>query len=691
MTMTFGFTLPSSFVFDPADFAFFASLISDASRGPTARTVTSGPALAQQTATQYWAAGVASSFILPTGTFSDGAGRTMGYGATLANGSALPSWLKFNAATRTLSGTDPAGTAATSIKITATDSAGLSASETFSLALASAPILVAQTATQYWTAGKSTSFALPTAIFSDPQGLALTYSATLAGGAALPSWLKFNASTRTFSGIDAPGTAPVAIKLTATDAVGLSVSESFTIALASIPTLAVQTAHQYWVAGKPTSFSLPSGTFVDPQNLALTYSATLAGGGALPSWLKFTPAGAVFSGTDASGTAAVNISVTATNNTGATASESFVLSLASAPVLAKQAAAQSWTEGSKLSFTLPTGSFTDPQVAALGYTATLSGGGALPSWLTFNPNTLVFSGTPVTGAPDLTVVVTATDAYGLSTSESFAATTPAAAGKFVINVTYDSTVAGAPAGFKTAVAAAVSYLETEFSNPVSLNITFGYGKVNGTALPANAVGSSQTSNELVSYSTLRAALASHGAQPDQLTALAHLPTTSPAGSAQFIVSNAQAKALGLPGALNGVTDGSVGISSANPMNWDPTNRAVSGLYDGVGAIEHEITEVMGRTGSLGTNASAYTALDLFRYSSPGVRDLVPGAGSFSIDGQTMLQAYNNPANGGDATDWIQTLTGDAFGSSAKGVASLVSAVDLREMNVIGWTRSSLTS
>jgi hypothetical protein len=47
---------------------------------------------------------------------------------------------------------------------------------------------------------------------------------------------------------------------------------------------------------------------------------------------------------------------------------------------------------------------------------------------------------------------------------------------------------------------------------------------------------------------------------------------------------------------------------------------------------------MGRSGSLGLNSGAYTALDLFRYTSPGMRDLRPGAGSFSIDGQTMSRA-----------------------------------------------------
>ena len=45
---------------------------------------------------------------MPANTFSDAdsdIGDTLTYAVTLADGSALPSWLTFNAATRTLSGT----------------------------------------------------------------------------------------------------------------------------------------------------------------------------------------------------------------------------------------------------------------------------------------------------------------------------------------------------------------------------------------------------------------------------------------------------------------------------------------------------------------------------------------------------------------------------------------------------------
>ena len=64
---------------------------------------------------------------------------------------------------------------------------------------------------------------------------ALTYTATLADGSSLPSWLSFNASTRTFSGTPPMGTpaGTIAVKVTATDSLGLSTSGNFNITLAA--------------------------------------------------------------------------------------------------------------------------------------------------------------------------------------------------------------------------------------------------------------------------------------------------------------------------------------------------------------------------------------------------------------------------------------------------------------------------
>jgi serralysin len=81
-----------------------------------------------------------------------------------------------------------------------------------------------------------------------------------------------------------------------------------------------------------------------------------------------------------------------------------------APVLSVALADQSADPDSVFIFTIPAGSFTDPNGDALTYSAKLSGGGSLPSWLSFDPTTATFSGTPDAGdAGTLSIVVTASD------------------------------------------------------------------------------------------------------------------------------------------------------------------------------------------------------------------------------------------------------------------------------------------
>ena len=122
------------------------------------------PTLSSQTATQTWKHGQVVNFTLAANTFTDPQHQAMTFAATLANGTALPSWLHFNSTTDTLTGTVPGNAAGLVIKVTATDTSGLSASETFSvLTPAAPPSVTAPTANQTWTKGRPlTSGSRPT-------------------------------------------------------------------------------------------------------------------------------------------------------------------------------------------------------------------------------------------------------------------------------------------------------------------------------------------------------------------------------------------------------------------------------------------------------------------------------------------------------------------------------------------------
>src|SRR6185436_19009652 len=91
------------------------------------------PVIAQSVLDQGVVDGVVS-FTLPAGTFVDpNAGDTLSISARLADGSPLPGWLTFDAAAGTFSGTMPGSFGLElPVVLTAVDSQGLSASESFS-------------------------------------------------------------------------------------------------------------------------------------------------------------------------------------------------------------------------------------------------------------------------------------------------------------------------------------------------------------------------------------------------------------------------------------------------------------------------------------------------------------------------------------------------------------------------------
>ena len=96
------------------------------------------------------------------------------------------------------------------------------------------------------------------------------------------------------------------------------------------PVLASQTAGQSTIAGTPFSLILPANTFQDPDSGDfLTLAATASNGAALPAWLSFNPTTGAFSGTAGlNDVGAFDVTVTATDAGGLTATDTFHLSVA---------------------------------------------------------------------------------------------------------------------------------------------------------------------------------------------------------------------------------------------------------------------------------------------------------------------------------------------------------------------------
>jgi hypothetical protein len=256
------------------------------------------------------------------------------------------------------------------------------------------------------------------------------------------------------------------------------------------------------------------------------------------------------------------------------------------------------------------------------------------------------------------------------------------------SLTYDASVGTAPTAFLPAFNDALEFYETKFNDPITINLQVGWGTINNQSLAPNAVGESFINGQFFSgFAGVKAALMSDAKSAADQLSVVNIPANDPTSGAVFAMSDAEGKALGLIAANAPALDGYVGFNKAAPFTFDPNNRAVAGDNDFIGAAEHEISEVMGRygLGQNGRKTGRYSPLDFFRYTSPGVLDLVPEFGAyFSIDGGTTpINTFNGP-NGGDLSDWTGA-TVDSYNTGTNlGSESPVSAGDVTEMDVIGY-------
>ncbi|MBY3313011.1 DUF4082 domain-containing protein, partial [Rhizobium laguerreae] len=316
-----------------------------------------------------------------------------------------------------------------------------------------APVLAVQTASQNAIVGSAFSFTLPTTTFTDvDSGETLAYAATSADGTALPAWLSFNASTRTFSGT-ATTSGSYGVRVTATDLGGLTANETFNIAVSTSSNTTPTAVADAGDATEKGGVANGSGGVVASGNVLTNDTDADAGDTKAVTAIRFGATsgtlGTALNGTygslvlSASGvySYAVNesnaavqalrqstntlsdvFSYTMRDTAGATATANLTVTIHGAndaPVLAVQTAAQNATVGSAFSFTLPTTTFTDVDSGeTLTYAATAADGTALPAWLAFNATTRTFSGTPTTSGT-YGVRVTATDLGGLAANETF--------------------------------------------------------------------------------------------------------------------------------------------------------------------------------------------------------------------------------------------------------------------------------
>src|SRR4029434_5098707 len=155
------------------------------------------------------------------------------------------------------------------IRVTATDTAGASASQDFTVTVTNTndgPTASAVIADQARTEDAGFSFTVPAASFSDVDvGDTLTLSATLTDGSPLPAWLSFDAGTQTFSGTPLNGdVGALDIRVSATDTDCACASHDFTVTLTNTndgPTASAVIADQASTEDAGFSFTVPAASF----------------------------------------------------------------------------------------------------------------------------------------------------------------------------------------------------------------------------------------------------------------------------------------------------------------------------------------------------------------------------------------------------------------------------------------------
>jgi hypothetical protein len=297
------------------------------------------PTLANSIADQSAVEDFSFSFTFAINTFNDvDLGDSLTYTATLDNDTSLPTWLSFNAGTRTFTGTptnDDVGSI--NVKVTAKDNSLASVSDTFILTVSNtndAPIVANSIADQSAVEDSSFTFTFAINTFNDVDaGASLSYTATLDNNTPLPNWLSFNAGTRIFTGTPTnDDVGSINIKVTATDTSLASASDTFILTISNTndaPTLANIISDQSVDEDSPFIFTFAFNTFIDiDAGDSLTYTATLDNDDSLPSWLNFDVLNRRFTGTPTNDDVGnIHIKVTAKDTSLANVCDIFTLTI----------------------------------------------------------------------------------------------------------------------------------------------------------------------------------------------------------------------------------------------------------------------------------------------------------------------------------------------------------------------------
>ncbi len=273
--------------------------------------------------TQYTSEANVFNYTVPNSTFEDQDGDQLTLSATQSDGSALPSWLNFDSANNTFSGTPgDSDTGTLNLDIVATDTSGaISTASSLSISIGNtnqAPTNINLSANVL--AENSTTAVIGNLSVEDPDaGDSHTFSVNDSRFRIVNGVLEYFSSNAI--NFETEATSPtVTIEVTAYDSANAPVTESFVINLQDeddAPTGPSTLPQQTATETQAFSYSIPGNTFTDEDGDPISYTATLSNGDALPAWLTFNASNQTFSGTpndDDTGQLDIVVTASSTNN-----------------------------------------------------------------------------------------------------------------------------------------------------------------------------------------------------------------------------------------------------------------------------------------------------------------------------------------------------------------------------------------
>jgi len=257
--------------------------------------------------------------------------------------------------------------------------------------------------------------------------------------------------------------------------------------------------------------------------------------------------------------------------------------------------------------------------------------------------------------------------------------------------------------------------EADFSNPVTINIAFGWGELAGSPITRGAATVFDTSDFLSPFgpstgftlaqtkAIYSGAAAGSGATTVLQTANANLPGAYPNGGCcggttptNFFIPDAEYKALTGAALDADPIDGYTGYATnfCNPSScaYDFSGGAPpAGEIDFKAVVEHELSHAMSRvdfgfsSGVAGNSPPFLTPQDFLKYDcNTTTLDPKFSITCFSSDGGATNPQGRTFSNQSDSGDWINANT-DSFNAFAfTGLQATVSTADIMLMCAEGW-------